>query len=363
MAVAPWETDPTLRRKNVVALWLVLTIALIPAFLFIRAAAQEITQYHVNVFEKYARAAIAKGNYARAIELCTGTLKSSANRSDHWGKAYSLRAQAYAGEGNYRDALSELEAAAAFWVSRYYYASDDDRAELAHLGTDLGQKLLASENYEDALRAFSAAGLGSGQPVDYLYDLTKSIEPGQASKLWQNGPCLVVRYFKEGGGNLFRGLVEEQGRSVARSDIDPKGSLATGPSAYLELNPGNKEGRSLYGIDAYLPLSEKPFALRVFLKESPSNETKVALSYWFEAARKSAMTVDTATVSLPDGWRQFDITRNFYAERLTEANRDGYVITDGVINKISLDVPPGPACRFWVDRIELYLPGAAAPGT
>lgn len=359
----PLEENPTLPRRWVLVVWAGLTLSLVPAFFFIRAAALEVTQYHVNVFEGYARAALAAGDYDRVLELCTGALHASVNRSDHYGKVYSLRAQAYAGQGNYRDALNELESAAAFWTQRYYYASDDDRSELARLGTDLGQKLIASENYEDARRAYSAAGMGSGRPVEYLYDLRSALDAGQQGKLWPEGAVLVVQDFRQDRGNLFLAQLDEQGRTVTASSIDPKGSLSGGPSAYMALTASTGEGRSLYGVDTYLPLSEKRFGLRVFLREDPGLETNVTLSYWFEAARVSVSTRDAATVALPDGWRRFEILRDFYGERLLEANQQGYVVTDGIINKISLEVSPGPACRFWVDRIELFIPEASAPNS
>jgi tetratricopeptide (TPR) repeat protein len=356
----PWASDATPSRKWMLILVLGLTAALVPAFLFIRAAALEVTQYHPAVFEGYARQALASKNYGRALELCTGALKSGVNRSDHWGTVYALRAQAYAGMGNYRDALDELEAAAAFWTQRYYYATDEGRAELAALGTDLGLRLVDAENYADAVRAFSAAGIGGGRPVEYLHDLAGKLEAAVQSKLWPDGPLLIIQDFHGPTDNLFRVLAEDQGRTLADSRIDPQKSPSGGPCALVELSESSKEGRSLYGIDAYLPLSEKPFALRVHLRTEPLVELQVALSYWFEAAHRSALTSDPATVSLPDGSRRFEISRDFHNERLAEADRDGYLVTDGVINKISLEPSPGPACRIWVDRIELYLPETSA---
>lgn len=346
-----------LSGRQVALLWVVLTLALAPGIMLIRALALEVTQYQPASFESYARESLAKGDYDRVIELCTGALKTGVNRSDHWGKVYALRAQAYAGMNNLPKALSELESCAAFWTKKYYYATDEARSEIAEFGTALGRRFLDAGNVDDALRAFSAAGVGSGKPAEYLEQLTGKLSAEQKTRLWPETPFLMVQDFRGETAGVFEKLVEEQGRRLQSNRIDSSVSRTGKSSALLEVSESTEGGRSWYGAVAYLPVSEKPFALRVYVREQTPTESKVLLTYWFDSARKSADTVNTATETLADGWKRFDIRRDFYKEQLAEANGKGYSITDGIINNIGLSLAPGPANRFWVDRVELYLPG------
>jgi hypothetical protein len=350
---------PGLKKRWVALLWLALTAAVIPFILFIRGAALEVSQYQVSTFEGYARKAIEERNYARALELCTGAYKSGVNRSDHWGKIYALRTQAYLGLGELDKALGELEAGAQFWTRRYYYATDPERAEAAHTGSELANKLLAADRAPEALRAFSAAGIASGRPVEFLYDLNAKLDPAQKTKLWPAEPYLVVQRPAIGKDDLLETVIEEQGRTVKALNVDTTVTQAGVPSSSIALSESGKPGRSCYGVSAYLPLTDKPFALRVFVKEEQTADTAIMLGYWFDSARKSAATFDRASSLSPEGWKIFDIRRNFYAERLAEANEKSYLIAGGFINKIALDVPQGAANRFWVGRIELYLPPGA----
>ncbi|MBN2309588.1 MAG: hypothetical protein JXR94_11485, partial [Candidatus Hydrogenedentes bacterium] len=58
-----------------------------------------------------------------------------------------------------------------------------------------------------------------------------------------------------------------------------------------------------------------------------------------------------------DGWREFDIQREFYKEQAEQAEKAGHGIEDGRINGVALSLRPGPANTYWLDRIEVYLPG------
>jgi hypothetical protein len=347
---------PELTRLHKLVLWLVLALALIPAFLFIRAMSLEVSQYHVSTFEAYTREALAAGNYTRALGFCSGAMRAGVYRSDHWGKVYALEARAYDGLGQTGQALAKLEDCVDFWTKRYYHATDPEREEMSEFATNLGHRLLNAGDAQGAMRAFSAAGLGSGRPVDYLHGLNESLSAEDRSLLWgEDRPRLVVNDFTHPENDLLQTHLEEQGRNVLESRIDPAVSATGASSSYLELGPATSQGRSWYGVELYLPIPDRPFALRALIREDAPDHARIQLSYWFELARKSAATTDTATHNLADGWRRFDIERDFYAERLAESG-GAYFIDDGIINKLSLVFPPGAARRVWIDRIELYLP-------
>lgn len=342
-----------LSRWQTLLLVLGLTFALYPGIKLIRLLALEVTQYQVSTFESYAREALGKGDYHRVIEICTGALKAGVNRGDHWGKVHLLRAEAYGGLNNGPKALEELERAVSFWTQKYYYATDENREETARFGTELGRAFLDAGLVVEALRSFSAAGMGSGKPAEYLEQLTSDLDPTRRAKLWPGGPFLLVRVFMSAKDDSLKKVVEEQGRKLEESRIDSVTSRAGVPTAMLAVSESVHAGRSWFGLPVYLPITGKPFVLRVYAKEQTPSELGVFLSYWFEGARKSASTVDTQAVTGSGGWKCFDIRRDFHAERLAEGDQQGYSVAGGFINTIGLSLPEGPSNRIWVDRIEL----------
>ena len=347
---------PGLAGWQVAGLWFCLTLALVPAFFLIRAMALDVSQYQVSTFEAYAREALAAGRYGEAIEFCTGGYKTGVNRDDHHGKVFSIRAQAYAGLGKFDDALRELEACAAFWTKHYYYASEKEREEAAAFGETLAWNLVERKKGAAAQRALSAGGMVSGRPVEYLYELVVSCTEEQRKALWRAEPFLVVEDFADPQGRALEMQVEEQGRRIVETGMDPSVSWRGGTSTLLSLSESTGEGRSWYGFDVYLPLSERPYALRAYVRQVQPGKTRLMVSYWFETARKSATTFDEAAAKPMGEWQCFDVRRDFHRERIAAATEGGYMIRGGIINKIGLDIAPGPANRFWIDRVELYLP-------
>lgn len=345
-----------LSRPQVILLWAVLTLATIPAMAFILTTERTVSQYHTSVFERFARDAIEGGDFDRALSICSGALKTAMNRSDHWGVVFLLRAKAYAGLGKYSEALEELERSVKFWSKAYYYASDEERQEVAELGTEMGFELLESGKIDEALHAFSAAGLGSGEPVEYLYGLQENLSESDREKLWPGAPYLIVEDFENSGAHTFEKWSETQGRVLEMSGIDSNVSYTEGSSNLIELGASKGEGKSRYGLPVYIPLSERPFGIRVWVKEEQPSDIKVMLGYWFELAHVYAVTSDGPIGIVTGDWKRFDIERQFYAEQLANAEKAGYSIAGGFINKVGLDLSPGPGNRYWVDRIILYLP-------
>lgn len=353
----PDTAPPGLSRKQTLALWLVLTLLLVPGFLYIRAASMEVSQYHVTAFEGFARKALEEQDYERAIEICTGAKNSAVNRSDHWGDVYSLRACAYFGMGNYRDALNELELAANFWTRRYYYATEETREKLARMGAELGTNLAAGGNHADALRAFSAGAMVSGEPVAYLREQATKLDSELRAALWPQEPYIVIQDFHAANAQPLESVLNEQERPIQKLGITNEIARAEGSSAVVAVGPSqHPEGWCWFAFDTYLPIVEQNFALRAYLRHEQDARVRILLGYWFELAQQSANTFHDATRTLADGWRHYDIERDFHRERTEAAREAGYLATGGIINKIGVDVPPGGPNRIWLDRVELYLP-------
>ena len=348
-----------LNWKQIVLLWLVVTLALLPVMAFLMASEREVSQYSTLSFEAAARAALEAGDYGRAVRVCTGALRVGLDRSDYWGLAHLLRAQAQMGAGNLAEALTDLRTAARLWTAGYYTATPGSRAEAARVGSDLAERLVESGDVEAARHAVSAAGVCSGRPVDYLHEQAGALSSALKGALWPEGPCLVLEDFQGSDAPVFATRIDEQGRPPLRAQSDAPLPGSTARGAALEVGASTKDGRTWYGVPAYIPLSTKSFALRVRVKEEQPSDLSVVVGYWFDLAHKSVDTPESKSTDVGGGWRVFDIRRDFYAERAAYAKKAGYDPEGGIINQINLSPKPGPANRYWIERIELYIPDTA----
>lgn len=359
LAVDEPAPSPPLGTVGLIVLAVVLTLAILPGMWFARLIAREVSQYHASTYEVYAREALAGGRAADAVKICTGALKSSLGRSDHWGTAHLLRAKAHDQLGDLPKTLEEMNAAATFWSNKYYFATEDDRAEMQAFGTEVADRLLAEGKRDEALLAYSAAGTGGGEIVPYLYDLAARLDPAQQERLWPGGrPYLIARRFGDAAFDAPIKVIDEQGRTIEAAGIDPievRGGLS---SSLLSVGAGGAAGRSWYGIPVYIPLAERPFGVRVVARSEHDLPFGVDLGFWFETAQRSANVGETAYTTEEAGWRVYTIQRAFYQEQLDQADEGGYLVSDGIINRIILNLPPGPADRYWVNAVEVFLPGA-----
>jgi hypothetical protein len=149
--------------KYVVGIWALLILLLLPVLAFIILAEREVSQYSTLTFESHVRKAIEERAFSRAVRICTGALKTGISRSDYWGKAYLLRAEAYAGEEQMGKAVDDLETSARQRSRSPYNATEEDFKEIARFGTDFGLRLLDAGDMAGARRVISAAAMGGGE--------------------------------------------------------------------------------------------------------------------------------------------------------------------------------------------------------
>jgi hypothetical protein len=99
--------------------------------------------------------------------------------------------------------------------------------------------------------------------------------------------------------------------------------------------------------------------VRVVARAEGGADFSAVLGFWFESAQRSANVTETGREADPaPDWRRHVVARDFYAEQLQRADTDGYLVSDGIINRVILELAPGPAGRYWVGSVEVYLPGA-----
>jgi hypothetical protein len=337
---------------NQAILVVVLAIVALLGITAIRTLALRVTQYQVSVYEGYVRDALAKQEYDRAVEISTGALRSSVNRSDHWGRAWLLRGVAQVKLEDTAAALADLESSGVFFQERYYYAVERDRPELAAAATELARLFLAQQKGPEALRAFSVAAAGSGQAVEYLTRLHESMNEADRALLWPDGtPYIVLRGFQGNPEGKLEVVVEQQGRAPVSSGVAPDGSAAS-----IELSQGTSPGRSAYACKAWMPLSDKPFALRLVARAEGGPMPEALLGFWFDSARQSAHTTDAAWVAQPDGSQACTIPNTFIAKLTEQGKAQGFSAHDGILNRAGFEFLPESASKVSLERVELLLP-------
>ncbi|MBI2432024.1 MAG: hypothetical protein HYV26_04055 [Candidatus Hydrogenedentes bacterium] len=351
--------QPFLGWKLYVVLVILLTLALAPAFWFIRAAATEVTKYSAYSFESYCREALEQQDFAQVLRICAGAARSALDQDTHLGLAYLFEAKAHAGLGDIPSALAHFEAAARFWVRRYYATRPQDRREAEAFGRELGQSLLGQGDSQGALRAYSAAGVASGDPVRYLYDLASTLQEEEKKALWVAEPFIILEDFNSVEAAPAPAL-EPQAELVSAASIEAA-SITGGNSATVSLAANSGAEALRLSVPAYVPLGPKPFGLRAYARASGAANVQWLITYWFEAAHVSTMTLDPPSGTLEMGWLEFSIARPFYQERKEAAELEGYAADDGFINGFGIKVPPGPASQVSLDRVDLYLPAGTAP--
>lgn len=319
----------------------------------IRTLALRVTQYQVSVYEDYVRDALAKGDFTRAVEITTGAIKSSVNRSDHWGRAWLLRAVAELKLNQPEEALADLERSGAFFHERYYFAEEQDNAELAATGTELGKRFLQEGKTQEARRALSMAATGSGQPVEYLKRLNESMNEESRAKLWPEGtPSITLRSFRGNPEAKMEEVVEQQGRKLVFTGVDP----AAGESLALEVAPATQDGRSVYACDTWMPLTESPFSLRLVARSDGGSMPGAFVGLWFDSARQSAHVNAAEWTEGTDGWLTCTLPLNFLDGVKQQGKERGFSPHDGIINRVGFEFNRDSANKVWLERVELLLP-------
>jgi len=326
-----------------------MTIAALLGIFSIRMLALRVTQYHETVFETYARRALADEDFGRVVDICNGALAAGVNTSSHHGTVFLLRAQAHQGMGDLDAAVADLDRLARFAQESHYFLEEDERAESAIAATRIGEALLTDGRAEEALRAFSTAAVGSGDPVSYLHRLADNLPAAQQNALWGTAePYVTLRDFGGDEQDRLERVVEEQGREIAALE-------AATDASHIALSPATADGRSAYGADVYVPLENKAFALRVVARGEGGPMPDVLLAYWFDAARVSDATQDSGWRDAGEGWKACEIERDFYAERQRKAEENDYGIAGGYVSKVAFELARDSAPQLWLDRIEVYI--------
>ncbi len=351
------DSPSRLPRWTYIVVWVASTVALLPLFIAASWAGSEVGKFQVTTFEASAREALKRKDFAAALKYCNGAIKAGHNRSEHWGRVYTLRAIAYAGDGDVQNAVSELVKAGDFFSRRYYYAKEQDRKEVPLAANAIGKRLLAAGKAPQALEAFSAGAMASAKPVEALYDLAGSLTPVERLKLWgKESPFIYMTALLDPKDNGPRVITNEQSRPIDEPQLVREGPEPWLATMTLDTGAGPQQGKCWVSQPTCVALSIKPFGILAEVGTEPAVPVNLLLSYWFESPQKSTSTVDQPAQPAIGGEAHYDIHRDFYAEQMAEGQSNGYSAEGGIINQIGISLPAGEATKLTFHRAKLYIP-------
>lgn len=272
------------------------------------------------------------------------------------GKATALLTRATVSK-----AVADLGATASFWRNWPQYATDLGRLTLTELARKRGIELLKSQDPDLALRTFAIAAQGSGDPVGFLYRLRDELGENQRAALWPNECRLPLESFEYIQYKPFYPWRSSEGRSVEHNEVVTNLGVDGTASAYLSVSDPVHEGASWYTLSVGIPVTERPFGLRFWVRPaSPSATTGLALAYLPELSRQMNLRMDLRLVEDDSGWHRVDLGQDIAAAAVEGARKmSGRDLSQVRISYIGLNVQ-GPANEFQLDRIEVYLPEEAS---
>ncbi|MFO7975914.1 MAG: hypothetical protein R6V12_14910 [Candidatus Hydrogenedentota bacterium] len=336
---------PDLKRGA--ALALVLLLGLLAAAGVSRWVQETVHRYHPLVFEDAARAALEAEDFERAVTICTGNLRYTNNILASRRVAHLLRAKAYFHVGKSLEAIADIEEAEAYWRAARYNTDIAARQELKQFASTAGYAFLKEEDTHTALRLFSLAGMGSGEPLEYIKKLTDSLNAHQTAALWSGEPYLIVEDFEQADDVLFTHWFERTGRTtnVTRVTLTSSPSSESSHAAKISASPAEKEGRSWYTIPFFMHMTDQPCRIRAFIICEKGSPPGLIVGQFFP---------ETNGDDFITGNKFDQVVGNHYETEISIPARPSgkspcYIVRLGLI------LPP-EECEYLVERIVL-VPG------
>jgi len=256
---------------------------------------------------------------------------------------YLMRARAM-------DRLEDWQAVA--WaLNRAKTPDEADRKEAHEQAMLLGVKALQENAAPVALQAFSAGAVASGNPVSALYDLYDQLKEPERAVLWPDGNVsLVVESFEDYYATPFYPWRDSGKRPVTKNELVKDVALDGTQSCHLLLGEPAAEGVSWFVATLNIPLTDKPFVLRFYVRQMLESKTQGVV---LAALPDDSVSVFTDSIPMgadKDGWKCYELAKPLV---LGASGFDKKEYTAGTrLRHIGLNVE-GRANEYWVDRVEL----------
>ena len=257
----------------------------------------------------------------------------------------------------------DLDAVASVWYRDPSSATDADRTDLDAMGKQQAAKLLESGDAKTALLVYSALAKASGDPVGYLYTLRDSLSEAQRTAMWPAEPCVIVDSFDSATGEPLYPWSNKGERKVETNDVALGTGVDGGACAHLAIGAPKSHNISWYTATARIPIAEKPFTLRFWFKEAKTSPTKGIVLANLPAAKAYAyLSTNLEPIEDQNGWKRFELTGNIHQGLVDTEQKQGKDISNAAIEVVGISIEGG-SNEFWLDKIEVCLPGPDAAPT
>lgn len=338
--------------KYILAAWLLCTAIILPVMVVLTKVEKDVAEFYPSTFKIRAGEALKNGEYSTAETLCSGALATVLYSDRDTGQALILRAKARVGLNNLPRALSDLEQCASIWSRQPWLLAESDRSEIEATAIDLATKLIRRGRKDDALRALSAAGRGTGDYVEYLYALTDTLDAEMQNAIWPSRPSLYVEDFESREPRAL----ESPGALESRTDDTTARSGAR--SGHIRFSSDKEPSRIQLAIPTRITLWDKPFFLRLYLKEEASADPRLRLVYWSELAQKAITLAAGPPLEAENDWKAFEVLVDTNDPAWPQDLRETIEFGDWAIVRLLIE-SGGTSKALWVDDIEILLPSGA----
>ncbi len=221
-----------------------------------------------------------------------------------------------------------------------------------------------------AILTFTARA--TGDPVEYLYEVSEAVPEPFRAQLWPDTPYIVIENFESPYPVHLAKLYEYQNRAqIDGGIIEAEGHNGSRAFRIQASESTDPDGRCLLGLRvASFPIPARPFGLRARVRESGAPDVFFIAGYEMRGA-KYPTEVRLVSPSAAGDWKLFDSGESYYDVKRQVAQQyffDQFFtippsLRNGKLSEIVLalqyvgvDLSPGGPAEIYIDDIEIYLP-------
>ena len=331
-------------RLSVIAASLLLLVALVLA-----TALLVVSRHEQPAADGDSEAALQREDAAKDAALDTSGARSR-------GMALFSRATDLARLGDTAGALAAFEQAVEEWEERPWSVPEKKRRRGRLFGKQL--TLLSLENGDAALarRALSAGARASGRPVSALEELHRRLDVPAREALWPESPFISLMSFDADTTPrpMLFGAAEN---TVFEVSIEPAGEMEASCAA---ISVSSGEGRPCFGLPTQVDLPSSTFGFRARVRVKTPVPISMALRFWLPREKTELVYLPTAVHRVDSTWSWLTVEDDFLKFCYDRARAAGLDMSDVYIDRVGIAVAGEPN-TFWIDRLELYLPGQESP--
>ncbi len=285
------------------------------------------------------------------------------------GLSWVVEAQSLVAAGQYDDAATLIVKC----VARDRALLSCCFKDIDRLAYPVARQLLRDGHADRALQVFSASAIASGAPIAYLHALMQLLTDEEQHLLWPGLPYIVLVDFAFEENKTMSVFVDRQHRTHLEYDVDQEIRYQGEPCMRLSTSASVHDGVLIPGWEEmFMTITPGGAALRTYIRSENTDAIEFVVPVyggdWKTPSFEWLLRIPAPTSGV-DGWRCFDTASvrpdllgailNLYDWATTYHDQQRFMVEKEkpvFLRGVGIDIPPGPENRYWISRIELYLP-------